>query len=92
MNEKIKSELISRRTAFSLLGIAAALGLAVPATVLTVSDAEAQTSGMERRGAQVDTNGVKTDAKDVRNGVIRGAEAAQRPLALAPAPLGQSSL
>ncbi|MGB2596857.1 MAG: hypothetical protein WBC87_18265 [Pseudolabrys sp.] len=45
-----------------------------------------------KSGAQVDTNGVKTDAKDVRNGVIRGAEAAQRPLALAPAPLGQSSL
>jgi len=43
-------------------------------------------------GAQVDTNGVKTDAKDVRTGVIRGAEAAQSPLALAPAPLGQSSL
>ncbi len=50
MNEEIKSELISRRTAFSLLGITAALGLAVPATVLTVSNAEAQTSGMERRG------------------------------------------
>jgi hypothetical protein len=45
-----------------------------------------------KSGAQVDTNGVKTDAKDVRNGVIRGAEAAQRPLALALAPLGQSSL
>ena len=50
MTEKIKSELISRRTAVSLLGITAALGFAVPATVLTVSDAEAQTSGMERRG------------------------------------------
>ena len=49
MTEKIKSELISRRTAFSLLGVAAALGFAVPAAVLTVSDAEAQTSGMERR-------------------------------------------
>ena len=49
MIEKIKSELISRRTAFSLLGITAALGLAVPATVLTVPDAEAQTGGMERR-------------------------------------------
>jgi hypothetical protein len=49
MTEKIKSELISRGTAFSLLGITAALGVAVPATVLTVSDAEAQTSGMERR-------------------------------------------
>ena len=49
MNEEIKSELISRRTAFSLLGLTAALGFAVPASVLTVSDAEAQTSGMERR-------------------------------------------
>ena len=50
MTEKIKSELISRRTAFSLLGVTAALGFAVPATVLTVSGADAQTSGMERRG------------------------------------------
>ena len=41
MSEKIKSEMISRRRAFSLLGLAA-LGLAVPLTVLTVSDAEAQ--------------------------------------------------
>ena len=49
MTEKINSELISRRTAFSLLGLKAALGFAVPASVLTVSDAEAQTSGMERR-------------------------------------------
>ena len=50
MTEKIKSELISRRAAISLLGVTAALGFAVPASVLTVSDAEAQTSGMERRG------------------------------------------
>ena len=50
MTEKINSELISRRTAFSLLGVTAALGFAVPATMLTVSDAEAQTAGMERRG------------------------------------------
>jgi len=50
MTEKLKSELISRRTAFSLLGVTAAFGFAVPATVLTVSDVEAQTSGMERRG------------------------------------------
>ena len=33
---------ISRRGAFSLLGLAAALGFAVPTTVLTTSDAEAQ--------------------------------------------------
>ena len=50
MSEKITSEMISRRRAFSLLGLAAALGVAVPATMLTVSDAEAQTGGMERRG------------------------------------------
>jgi len=41
MNKEIKSEEISRRSALSLLGLAA-LGLAVPTTVLTVSDAEAQ--------------------------------------------------
>jgi hypothetical protein len=33
---------ISRRGAFSLLGLAAALGFAVPTTVLVTSDAEAQ--------------------------------------------------
>ena len=49
MSEKIKSEVISRRRALSLLGLAAALGLAVPSTVATVSDAEAETVGMERR-------------------------------------------
>ena len=48
MSEKIKSEMISRRRAFSLLGLAA-LSLAVPPTILTVSDAEAQTAGMLRR-------------------------------------------
>ena len=49
MSEKIKSEMISRRRAFSLLGSAAALSLAVPATLLTATDADAQTGGMERR-------------------------------------------
>jgi hypothetical protein len=38
MSEKI----ISRRRAFSLLGLGAALGLALPEEVLTPSDAEAQ--------------------------------------------------
>jgi len=49
MTEKIELELVSRRRAFSLLWLTAALSFAVPATVLTVSDAEAQTPGMERR-------------------------------------------
>ena len=38
---KLNSEVISRRKALSLLGLAT-LGLTVPVTVLTVSDAEAQ--------------------------------------------------
>ena len=41
MSEKIKSGMISRRGAFSLLGLVA-LGFALPAEVLTASDAEAQ--------------------------------------------------
>ena len=49
MREKITSEMISRRGAFSLLGLGAALSFAVPTTVLTMSEAEAQTVGMERR-------------------------------------------
>jgi hypothetical protein len=46
--EKIKSEPISRRRAFSL-GLAAALSLAAPATMLTATDANAETAGGERR-------------------------------------------
>jgi hypothetical protein len=48
MTAIIKSEAISRRSALSLMGLAAAFGFAAPA-LLTVSDAEAQTAGMERR-------------------------------------------
>jgi hypothetical protein len=50
MSEIITSEVISRRRALSLVGWAAALGLAASAAVLTASHVEAQTSGMERRG------------------------------------------
>jgi hypothetical protein len=42
MTEKIKSEVISRRRVFSLLGLAIAPGLAVPATLMTATDAEAR--------------------------------------------------
>ena len=38
----MRQKMISRRDAFSLLGLAVALGFAVPTTVLTTSDAEAQ--------------------------------------------------
>jgi len=45
----MSAEMISRRRTLSLMGFAAAFGLAAVPTVLTVSDAEAQTVGMERR-------------------------------------------
>ena len=48
MSRKIAPEMISRRGAFSLFGLGAALGLTVP-TLLTMSEAEAQTAGVERR-------------------------------------------
>ena len=50
MSEKITSEVISRRGALSLLGLAA-LSLAVPSAVLTVSDAEAQQPAAPPTGA-----------------------------------------
>jgi hypothetical protein len=49
MSERMKLETLSRRSAFSLLGLAAAVSLAVPAAMLTATDADAQTQGMERR-------------------------------------------
>jgi hypothetical protein len=49
MNAVNMSEMISRLKALSLMGLAAAFGLAAAPTVLAVSDAEAQTAGMERR-------------------------------------------
>jgi Ni/Co efflux regulator RcnB len=49
MSAIVNSEMISRRKALSLMGLAAAFGLAAAPTVLTASDAEAQTAGMERR-------------------------------------------
>ena len=62
MSAIIKSETISRRKALSLMGLAAAFGLAAAPTVLTVSDAKAQTAeaptavaptaGMQRRAAR----------------------------------------
>jgi hypothetical protein len=42
MSENHNLKMISRRGAFSLLGVAAALSLAVPATVMIATDAEAR--------------------------------------------------
>ena len=49
MSEIIKSEAISRRKALSLFGKGAAFAVATSTAALTVSDAEAQTVGMQRR-------------------------------------------
>ena len=46
MTERIP---ITRRTAFSLFGLTAAFSLALPVTLSALSDAEAQTAGMDRR-------------------------------------------
>jgi hypothetical protein len=54
MSEKVTSEVISRRRALSLLGLAA-LSLAVAPTVLTVSDAEAQPATPPTGDAQTGT-------------------------------------
>ena len=48
MCAKIEAEMISRRTTFWILGMAA-FGMGMPAAVLTASDADAQTAGTERR-------------------------------------------
>jgi hypothetical protein len=42
MTEKTKSEVISRRRLFPLLGLALASGFALPATLMTATDAEAR--------------------------------------------------
>ena len=46
------TEMVSRRGAFSLLGLAAALGGLVAMTPALVTEAEAQTAGQERREAR----------------------------------------
>ena len=52
MAEVLKPQTISRRKALSLMGLAAALGVAAASSGVAVSDAEAQTVGMERRSAR----------------------------------------
>ena len=63
MKTEIAMQRVSRRTAFSLMGAAAALGLALPATLLTASDADAQTVGMDRRQ---DRRAGRRDRRDAR--------------------------
>jgi hypothetical protein len=42
MTENMKSELVSRRGVFGLFGLAIASSVAIPAAVLTITDAEAR--------------------------------------------------
>jgi hypothetical protein len=49
VSEIIKSQAISRRGVLSLFGKVAVFGAAASTAALTISDAEAQTTGMERR-------------------------------------------
>ena len=86
MNEKIKSEMISRRGTFSLLGIAAALSFAVPAAVLSLSDdAEAQTAttttgtrGQQRRAGRTERRQDRRTGRTERRAVRRGTAAPQQ--------------
>lgn len=79
MTKEIQSGLISRRTVFSLM--AGALG-AMP--ILAVSDAEAQTAGMERReerregrqNRREDRRAGRQERRDERRGVTTGASGA----------------
>ena len=61
IDKKIEVE-VSRRRAFSMVGLAVAAGFAVP-TVLTATDAYAQTQGMDRRDDRQDN---RTDRRDDR--------------------------
>ena len=72
MTEETQSGLISRRTVFSLIGVA------LPATILAVSKAEAQTPGMERREERredrqerrEDRRDDREDWRDERSGIV----------------------
>ncbi|MGO4678063.1 hypothetical protein AB4Z40_34920 [Bosea sp. 2YAB26] len=63
MSEVFNSDMISRRHALSFLWSAAALGVAAAATILTASNSQAQTSGMERRGDRRTGRGERRDTR-----------------------------
>jgi hypothetical protein len=72
MSEKHNFEMISRRGAFSLLGVGAVLSLAAPATVMIATDAEARVgnpasavsvAGANRRDRRQDRRYYKKEKK-----------------------------
>jgi hypothetical protein len=71
---RLMSKMAQSRKALSLMGSAAAFGLAAASTALTVSDAAAQTAGMDRRQErQDDTSDERNGARGAQNGVRSGA-------------------
>jgi hypothetical protein len=65
MSATISSEVISRRRALPLLGLAAALSLGLP-TGLAVSDAKAQDAG-EKKGGEVSEEKSGTERRQARH-------------------------
>jgi hypothetical protein len=65
VNEKIKSEMISRRGTFSLVWKAAAASLAIPAVVMLASseEAEAQTQTKQNRDTRQEGRQGKRDQR-----------------------------
>jgi hypothetical protein len=83
VSENIKSETISRRKMFSLLGLVATFSVAVPATVLSLSDdAEAQTTtgtrGQQRRAGRTERRQTRRTGRTERRAVRRGVAPAQQ--------------
>ena len=89
MSAIIKSEVISRRKALSLVGFAAAFGLAAAPAVLTVSDAEAQTLGMQRRQDRREGRHERRD--DRRTGRTERREERRTGTATGAAPIGTTT-
>ncbi len=61
MSACIGFQRMTRRTFFSLLGLTAAASVAIPATVLIATNADAQTRGMERRDDRRDDRQQRRD-------------------------------
>jgi hypothetical protein len=78
MTEQIEAQMISRRAALGILGLAAALGAGMTATVLTSSDAEAQTSGTEQRQDRTDRRQQRRTSRTERRVARREARSQRR--------------
>ena len=84
-----KSEAISRRKALSLFGFATAFGFAAAPAVLAVSNAEAQTVGMERRQDRREGRHERRD--DRRTGRTERREDRRKGTATGAAPVGTTT-